>query len=219
VRALLIAGAGGLGRETAEAVRAINAVEPTWKLLGFLDDSEALHGSEVSGLPVLGDLASLHDHPDAQLVLAIASPTRPSVRHTVAERLGLSPERYATLVHPGAHLAATATLGAGSIVLAGVVMTADVSVGDHAVVMPGCVFTHDNEIGDCVTFGAGVCVSGGVSIKSCAYVGAGALIREGVVVGRGSTVGLGSVVLRDIPDNEVWVGAPAKRLRAGAGER
>ena len=41
MRPLLIVGAGGFARETVEAIRAINAIEPTWRLLGLLDDDPA----------------------------------------------------------------------------------------------------------------------------------------------------------------------------------
>ena len=43
-RPLILIGAGGLGREAAEALRAINAARPTWSLLGYLDDDPAKRG-------------------------------------------------------------------------------------------------------------------------------------------------------------------------------
>ena len=36
---LVIFGCGGLGREVADIVDAINAVEPTWRLVGLADDN------------------------------------------------------------------------------------------------------------------------------------------------------------------------------------
>ncbi|HLA64962.1 MAG TPA: hypothetical protein VK600_00105 [Candidatus Saccharimonadales bacterium] len=35
---LVVVGAGGFGRETVEAVRAMNAGGASWRLLGYLDD-------------------------------------------------------------------------------------------------------------------------------------------------------------------------------------
>ena len=40
---------GGLARESAEAVHAVNAACPTWNLLGFLDDDPALLGRRILG--------------------------------------------------------------------------------------------------------------------------------------------------------------------------
>jgi len=50
---LLIVGAGGFGREAAEAVAAVNDDKPTYELLGFLDDNPDAAGTEVEGIPVL----------------------------------------------------------------------------------------------------------------------------------------------------------------------
>ena len=38
------------------------------------------------------------------------------------------------------------------------------------------------------------------------------IILKGVTVGKHSIVGAGSVVTKDIPDNEIWVGNPAKKI-------
>ena len=57
-------------------------------------------------------------------------------------------------------------------------------------------------------------LAGGVTLDHGAYVGAGALINAGLTVGAGSLVGLGSVVLQNVPPGEVWVGSPARFLRA-----
>lgn len=213
MRDLLIAGAGGLARETAAAVAAVNAAGPTWRLLGFLDDDPALHGTTVSGLPVLGPLSLVADHPDAQVVVCIANPRNPGVRGLVTARLGLPAERYATIVHPSASVGAGCIVGPGSVLLAQTVLTADVAVGAHVAVMPHVVLTHDDVIENSVTFASGVRVSGGVHVGTGAYLGTGALIRESLRVGARSIVGMGSVVLRDIPAGEVWAGNPARLIR------
>ena len=54
--ALVIAGAGGFGRETAETVIAVNQHRATWDLIGHVDDDVELTGAEVGGLGVVGTL-------------------------------------------------------------------------------------------------------------------------------------------------------------------
>jgi sugar O-acyltransferase (sialic acid O-acetyltransferase NeuD family) len=208
---LLIAGAGGFGRETAEVVRAINEVRPTWCLLGFLDDGRV--GETVDGLPVIGPIGAIEDHPDARLVITIGNPRNYFTRREIVDRLALAPERYATIVHPTASIPASVELGRGSVVLAMAVATASMRIGAHVAVMPGAVFTHDDDIGDYTTFGAGVRLSGGVTVKTGAYVGSGALVREYRTLGAWSLVGMGAVVTCDIPPREVWTGIPARRVR------
>jgi sugar O-acyltransferase (sialic acid O-acetyltransferase NeuD family) len=204
--ALVIAGAGGLARETAACLTSAH------RLLGFLDDDPALHGETRAGVPILGPVA-LAPTMNAQVVVCIGSPRNYAARAQVVRRLGLPPTRYATVIHPSAQVAAGCTVGPGSVLLPQVTLTADVTVGAHVAVMPQVVLTHDDVVEDFATIASGVRLGGSVHIGRGAYVGAGALIREGVTVGDGALVGLGSVVLSDVPPGEVWVGQPARRLR------
>lgn len=54
----------------------------------------------------------------------------------------------------------------------------------------------------------------GVKIKKNAWVGAGTTICPGVTIGENSIIGAGSVVTKDVPDNVVYAGAPAKFIKS-----
>jgi sugar O-acyltransferase (sialic acid O-acetyltransferase NeuD family) len=213
MRALLIVGAGGFGREAAEAVAAVNDDIPTYELLGFLDDNPDAAGTEVEGIPVLGPISSVADHPTALVVVSTGHPGFYFSRRRIVARLGLPAERYATIIHPLASIGRSVEVGRGTVFLAGAVATAGVRIGAHVAVMPGAVFTHDDVVGDYATFGSGARLAGRVTVGEGAYVGSGALIRESLSVGAWALIGLGSVVLEDVPVAEVWVGVPARRLR------
>jgi sugar O-acyltransferase (sialic acid O-acetyltransferase NeuD family) len=211
---LVIIGAGGFARETAELVRAINETSPTYDLLGYLDDEPTLHGRRLTGLEVLGPLDAVHDlTPAAVAVACLGSPASISLRQAVVGRLGLGDDRWATLVHPAATVSGAVRLGAGTVVGAGAVFTADVEVGRHVAVMPCVVLTHDDTVSDHCTFGAGASLAGGVRVGPGAYIGAGATIRQGAEIGAGALIGMGSVVTDAVPGGEVWAGVPARFLR------
>jgi sugar O-acyltransferase (sialic acid O-acetyltransferase NeuD family) len=212
IEPLLIVGAGGFARETAAAVAAAGGRQ----LLGFLDDRAELHGTAIDGVPVLGPVEAALDHPDARLLVCTGNPYNYWSRRTLVGRLELPAERFASFVHPTAWLAPGTVVGEGSVLLAGVVATAAVTIGAHVAVMPGTILTHDGVIGDFATIASGVRLGGNAVVGEGAYIGAGVLVREGVTVGRWSMLGMGSLVLADVPAGEVWVGAPARRLRAAA---
>jgi sugar O-acyltransferase (sialic acid O-acetyltransferase NeuD family) len=210
VRELLLVGAGGFSREAAEAVRALNAVAPTWKLLGYLDDDPAKQGAMISGLRVLDRIEAVADYPDAQLLLCPGRPDNYVARCLLAERLALDDERYATVVHPTATVGTTCGVGAGSVLLAHVDLTADVVLGRHVVVMPQVVLTHDVRVDDYATLASGVRVGGACQIGRGAYIGSGACLREGIEVGEWAMVGMGSVVTADVAAERLWYGVPAR---------
>ncbi|MFJ3306735.1 acetyltransferase [Streptomyces sp. NPDC086549] len=207
---LVIIGAGGFARETVQAVE--DAGE--FKVLGHLDDNPAVHGTEVDGVPVLGGCDLVHDLPGARVVICVGNPRDYAARARLARRVALPADRYATVIHPTASVSESSEIGPGSVLLAHCVLTAAVRVGAHVAVMPHVVLTHDDVVEDYVTIASGVRLGGGARLERGAYVGSGALVRESTTVGAWSLVGMGSAVLGDVPPGEVWVGSPARRLRA-----
>jgi len=208
---LVIVGAGGFAREAADAVGAINSLDPRWDLLGFLDDDRSLAGCRIDGAVVLGPIdEALERFASARVVVCTGRPDNYFSRASIVSRLEIPEERFATIVHPQSSLAPGADLGPGTVVLAGVVMTTAVEVAAHVAVMPGCTLTHDDVIGEFATLASGVRLGGGVAVGRGTYVGAGALVRENVRLGDWSLIGMGSLVLRDVPSAEVWFGSPAR---------
>ncbi|WNV89194.1 acetyltransferase [Umezawaea sp. Da 62-37] len=212
-RPLLLVGAGGLARECLAALAAVEqAGTAPYTVLGLLDDDPARHGTPVDGTPVLGGSELVDEHPDAAVLVCTATSRVPDSRPRIARRLGLSDDRLATLVHPAASVARGTEIGAGAILLAGVVVTAPQRIGRMVVAMPQVLLTHDDEVGEGVTMAGRVALAGGVTVGRCAYLGAGSLVRENLAVGELSLLGMGSVLLEDLPAGETWVGSPARRL-------
>lgn len=56
-----------------------------------------------------------------------------------------------------------------------------------------------------------------ILIKEGAFIGAHAIILKGVTIGRHSVIGAGAVVTKNVPDNEVWAGNPAKFVKKLSG--
>ncbi|WP_134765936.1 acetyltransferase [Nocardioides sp. 1609] len=215
MRELLLVGAGGLAREALAVVRRLDRHDE----VSVLDDDPRTWGRRIGagagagmGAVVVGGIEEVVDRPDADLVICIGSGTG---RRRVADRLadlGVTDDRYATILHPSVDVPPGCTVGPGSILLAQVVLTADVLVRRHVVLMPHVTLTHDCRVGDLATLCAGVTLGGSVLVGDGAYLGMGATVRERLVVGAGATVGMGAVVLGDVPAGEVWAGVPARRL-------
>lgn len=205
-RGLLIIGSGGFGREAARA--ALDGGFPG-EVLGYLDDDPALAGRSFGGLPVLGPIAAVHEHPDASVVIATGRPDNYTSRHALVVRLGLPAERYATIIHPMAALAGDTMVGPGSVILHGAVATTGVRIGQHVAVMPQVVLTHEVSLGDFVTVASSVALAGGVAVGPGAYLGAGTMVRQGLRIGALAMTGMASLVLADVPARRLWFGRPA----------
>lgn len=53
-------------------------------------------------------------------------------------------------------------------------------------------------------------ISGHCLIKKGAFLGVGSILRDRITIGENSIIGMGAVVTKSVPDNETWIGFPAK---------
>jgi sugar O-acyltransferase (sialic acid O-acetyltransferase NeuD family) len=209
---LVIFGAGGHARETHQLVLDINADTPTWNLLGFLDGDSGRHGTEVHGMPVLGDEGWVAGRSEVAVSVAIGSTA--SKRRVVRGLSEAGCSRFATLVHPGAWVGRGVEIGEGSMICACNVVTTDIQIGCHVILNVGCTVSHDSVIGDYVTLAPGVTISGTVSVGEGCDLGAGSTVIQGVRIGHWSIVGAGAVVVRDLEPDVTAVGVPAAPIKS-----
>ena len=76
------------------------------------------------------------------------------------------------------------------------------TIGDHVFIGPNAVLTNDR-------YPPSGCLKGPV-IKAGAAIGANATILPGICIGQGAFVAAGSIVTRDVPDNMMAIGTPAR---------
>jgi len=88
----------------------------------------------------------------------------------------------------------------------------DTIIGDHTKINNLCHIAHNNRIGRNVTITGCVNISGSSIVEDNVWIAPNVSLRGFVHLHRGCVVGTGAVVTKDIPENETWVGNPAKKL-------
>lgn len=147
-----------------------------------------------------------------EFVLGLSSGVHRAAAAVAAAAAGWDLPR--SLVDPTAVVASTAVVGHGTYLNAGVVVGSHTTLGCHVNLNRSTSVGHDNTLGFAASLGPGAVTAGGVSVGAAALVGAGATVLPGVRIGRRAVVGAGAVVTRDVADNAVVVGNPARILRA-----
>lgn len=169
----------------------------------------------LGGLCRLGDDAWL-DSQDArafELAMGIGMVRPGPFRPALFDRLKGRGFAFATLAHPSAVVAASATLGEGAQIMAGAVVQPGAAIGANAIVNSRAVIDHDCRIGDHVHVATGAALSGGVEVGEGALVGTGAAIIQGIRIGAQALVAAGATVVRDVADGQHVAGVPARPMR------
>jgi sugar O-acyltransferase (sialic acid O-acetyltransferase NeuD family) len=174
-----IVGAGGFGRVALDVLIAGGLEQ---YVIGFYDDAHAALSDRVRGFPILGDVGMLKSLLSVEPVYVVVAITDNATRLKVANSVRAAGGRFATAIHPSAHLSGAATVGDGSVLSAGAVVHPDAAVGSHCYLGPGAVVERDAVVG------AGAWLSAGSVVGSGANVGARAMLGYNAGVGRKATV-------------------------------
>lgn len=213
VKKLVLMGAGGTSADVLSIIADINRAAPTYECLGLLDDDPALWGKHRFSVSVLGGLEQANSMHDVSFVNCLGSPNNYWKRRGLLARLGIGRDRFETLIHPRAAVAADCRIGRGSVLYPNAVVMANVRIGDHVTILGNTVMNHDVDIDDFCIITSGVNISGRVRIGQSAYIGTGATLKHGISIGDLALVGMGSVVLHDVLPRAVVAGNPARQLR------
>ena len=192
-------------------IEAIDCLGDVFQMVGFIDDTLEKQGTRVLGYPVYGrDI--LNQMSEAQVLAVPGSPKSFLKREKTIDSLGLSSDRFATVIHPAARVSRAVSLGRNILVMAGVVITSNAAIGDHVCILPNSVIHHDAVIGDWSLVGSNVTVAGHTEIGRNCYIGSGTSIMNGLRIGDGALVGLGSNVIRSVLPSARVAGNPARPI-------
>ena len=90
-----------------------------------------------------------------------------------------------------------------------------ITLGDNVHITNGVKFiNHDGGTLILRKFVPDLEITKPITVGNDVYIGINTIIMPGVNIGNNVIIGAGSIVTRDIPDNSVAVGVPAKRIKS-----
>jgi sugar O-acyltransferase (sialic acid O-acetyltransferase NeuD family) len=134
------------------------------------------------------------------------------IRKRIAEKL---PDdiSYGLAIHPSATISNYATIEHGTVVMQGAIIQSSARIGKHCIINTAASVDHDCIIENYVHISPNATLCGAVTVGEGSQVGAGAVIIPGIKIGRNSLVASGAVVMKNVPDNVLVLGNPARVIK------
>lgn len=208
---MVIIGAKGFAKEVLEILHQNNQVEG----LAFYDDvSTDLPDLLYNQFPILTNENQVKEHflkYDNIFTIGIGNPM-------------LRKKMFNKFLNLGGELTSTVSkyidigtydveIGQGCNILSGAKISNSVHLGKANIIYYNSIITHDVITGDFVEISPSAKLLGRCSIGEYSSIGCNAVILPNVKVGKHVTIGAGAIVTKDLPDNCVAVGIPAKIIK------
>jgi sugar O-acyltransferase (sialic acid O-acetyltransferase NeuD family) len=101
----------------------------------------------------------------------------------------------------------------GANIFTGAHIANNVKIGKASIVYYNAIITHDCILGDFVEISPGAILLGKCQIGDFTHIGAGTTILPKIKIGKNVIIGAGAVVTKDVPNNQIMVGVPAKSIK------
>lgn len=196
---IVIIGAGDLGKEIVWLIEDINKKEPTYLILGFLDDDAKKHKGTFHGYRVLGNVKNLEKLSQKTPLSAVIAIQDGSIRRKIAEEHKKF-FNWESIIHPTAVIASTSKIGKGSILFPQVTVSVDSNLGAFGLYYIHSTICNDCKIGDYVSIMSSASVSEHVEIGDECFLAAGSTVYPHKKLGNKVVVGVEATASRDYND-------------------
>lgn len=214
---VLIIGGKGSGTVIAQAIYDAKTKGYTnLELAGFLND-KAESGDILDGVPVI-DKQSKENvqsfwEKGYKFIFSLHRTDGGKAFIKLFNELGLKPYMLATFVHPTAYIAPNVVIEAGAVVMPYVMISSGAKIKLNTLIMTGATIGHNTTTGEYSHIASQAVVGAYIEMGTGAHIGLNATVREYLSIGDFGTLGMGAVLTKNIGNEEIWVGNPAKLLR------
>ena len=204
---IVLIGGGGHCKVAISILKKLDNFE----IAGIVDNYKA--DSFISGIKITGtddDLKDIYKSGMHYALITVGSTKDNTKRYRLFKMAKEIGYKFPVIISPEAIVDESVKIDKGTVIMPGSIINIASSIGKNCIINTGAIIEHDCKIGDYCHIAPGVHISGAVNIGELSFIGIGATIIQGIKIGRNVTIGAGSVVIKDIPDNVMVVGNPAK---------
>ena len=204
-RPLVIFGAGGHAVSVANV-----ALSAGYKIKYFVDKNK--NGLVLLGCKIISNLIDLDKTTNFSFAIAVGdNAVREKIhKELVSETPNL---HFPTLVHSSAVISFFSEIGDGTVVMPNAVIGPNSKVGNFCLINTLASIDHDCIMFDYSSLAPAAVTGGTVTIGLRSAISIGATIKSKIKIGNDCVVGANSYLNKDLPNNQVAYGTPAKQVR------
>ncbi|MDP3358918.1 MAG: acetyltransferase [Lutibacter sp.] len=208
---MLIIGAKGFAKEVLEVVHQLKQLE---NLVFYDDVNEEMPEKLFGQFPILRKIQEAETYfktIDNRFAIGIGNPV---LRKQLYDKFTAIGGVFTSTISPNANIGHYGNqIEAGCNIMTGVVITNDITIKKGVIINLNCTIGHDSIIGEFAELSPGVHISGNCIVGDYAVLGTNVAILPKIIIGKNVIIGAGSVVNKNVPDNCLVVGVPARIIK------
>lgn len=202
MKEIVIAGAGGFGREVADYLRQDieKGAVRGYRLKGIIDDNESAYHHSKIPLSYLGTILEFKPCHTDVVVIAVGNP---KVRRSINKRLVEAECKFLSYIHSSCYVATDAKIGTGVIICPNTIINSGAILDDFSVANVFCSIGHGAHVGTFSVLSPYAALNGDAVVGSDCFLGTRATIFPGVYLGNNCIVDSHSYVKNNTCDKQI----------------
>lgn len=184
----------------------------TLRIAGLIDSKREI-GSSYGGYKIIGrqenllELSNKHEI-SGGIVTIGDNYWRAFVANEIIKQV---PDfNFENAIHPSAITGKDIEIGTGNVIMPGAIINRGAKIGNHCIINTNSSLEHYCEMRNFSSLSAGVTTGGFTIIGEYSAIALGVTLFDRIVIGKHVVVGSGALVTKDIPDERLAYGVPAK---------
>lgn len=208
---MIIVGAKGHAKEVVQIFNQLNDCNSLYLFDNLSADMPGMFLSTYKILRTFEDVKRIFLQ-DNRFVLGLGGPINRYKLSMTFQKFGGSLE---SIISPFAQIGDhDVKLGRGLNVMTYSIIYNNVSIGEGSLINSACSIHHDVTVGKYCELSPGSRLLGNSIIGDYCQIGSNAVVLPSVRIGSNVIIGAGAVVTKDIPNNSLVVGIPARVIKA-----